>query len=100
MGCCCCCCCITECWLQVGESGRLIWGRSKEFCLCTKVFELLGWSLLAEVFSVPIEADCRDGVQPSAYLTEELDAESDRAVWEDFLELWEDTEHAPLILSL
>ena len=26
-------------------------------------------------------------------------AESDRAVWEDFRELWEDTERAPLFLS-
>lgn len=26
-------------------------------------------------------------------------AVSDRAVWEDFRELWEDTERAPLILS-
>lgn len=26
-------------------------------------------------------------------------AESDKAVWEDFLELWEDTERAPLFLS-
>lgn len=26
-------------------------------------------------------------------------AESDNTVWEDFLELWEDTERAPLFLS-
>lgn len=84
---------VAECLLQVGERGRLVWGtRSKEFCLCAKfygendrisvcracaahgdgreetvtelTFELLGWSL-ADVFSVPTEVVCHDGVQAS-----------------------------------
>ena len=39
---------------------------------CVLTLVLLGWSLLVEVFSVPTDADCLDGVQASEYLTEEL----------------------------
>ena len=39
---------------------------------CVVTLELLGWSLLVEVFSVPADADCLDGVQGSGYLTDEL----------------------------
>lgn len=46
-----------------------------------------------------MEADCRDDVHASVYLTDEFDAESDSAVCDDFLELCDDTDRALLILS-